>query len=114
MYVSLKTDWINLSHFPKYSEDDGQRALAFGDREKIPCSDNQLPVDNMFPVHKRESKEKALADKLGICEGVKKVKESLPGVPHQNIRAVSKSPSSPDVIIEEIYEDNLESKLLNT
>jgi len=68
----------------------------------------------MFPVHKRESKGKALANKLGIHEGVKKVQESLPVVPHQNIRAVSKSPSSPDVIIEEIYEGNLKSKLLNT
>lgn len=80
----------------------------------MPRPDNWLPVENMVPVHKRESKEKALANKLGICEGVKKVKESLPVVPHQNIHAVSKSPSSPDVIIEEIYEDNVESKLFNT
>ncbi|XP_048790971.1 RING finger protein 17 [Lagopus muta] len=89
-------------------ESNGQRALALDDREKMPRPDNWLPVENMVPVHKRESKEKALANKLGICDGVKKVKESLPVVPHQNIHAVSKSPSSPDVIIEEIYEDNLE------
>ncbi|XP_040518247.1 RING finger protein 17 isoform X3 [Gallus gallus] len=88
-------------------EDNGQHALAFDDRERIPSCDNQLPINNMFPVHKRESKGKALANKLGIHEGVKKVQESLPVVPHQNIRAVSKSPSSPDVIIEEIYEGNL-------
>ncbi|XP_072202509.1 RING finger protein 17 isoform X2 [Excalfactoria chinensis] len=89
-------------------EDNGQRALAFDDRENIPSSDNQSPVDNMLPVHKGESKEKALPNKLCINEGVKKIEESLHVVPHQSIHAVSKTPSSPDIIIEEIYEDDLE------
>lgn len=116
MCVSLKTDWVNLSHFPKYSEDNGQHALAFDDRENILSSDNQSPVDNMFPVHKRESKEKTLPNKC-VHEEVKKTEESLSVVPHEgftSIHAVSKVPSTPDVIIEEIYEGNLESKLLNT
>ncbi|XP_021235763.1 RING finger protein 17 isoform X2 [Numida meleagris] len=98
-----KIEWETLVH-----EDNGQPALAFDDREKIPSSDNQLPVDNMFPVRDRESKIKALANKFGIHEGEKKGRESLPVVPHRSIPDVPKSPSSPDVIIEEIYEDNLE------
>ncbi|OXB69845.1 UNVERIFIED_CONTAM: hypothetical protein H355_005502, partial [Colinus virginianus] len=88
------------------SEGSGQRAPAFDDREKIPSSDNQLPVDNTYQVCNRESKTKA--NKLDVGEGVKKVQESRPVVCRQNIPAVPKALSTPDVIIEEIYEGSAE------
>ncbi|XP_065586422.1 RING finger protein 17 [Cyrtonyx montezumae] len=87
-------------------EGNGQRTLAFDDREKKTSSDNQLPVDNTYRVCNRESKTKA--NKLDVGEGVKMVQESLPVVCRPNIPAVPKSLSTPDVIIEEIYEDNVE------
>ncbi|NXI72622.1 RNF17 protein, partial [Anseranas semipalmata] len=94
---------------PAY-EDNGEHALSLDDKKELPGCDTQLSVDNMFPALHRESKIKALANKFGVCEGVKnmQVQESLAVVPHQNIPALPKCPSNPDVIIEEIFEDDLE------
>lgn len=119
MCASLKTDWINVSKnkpFPKYSEDNGQNALSLGDKKEMPSSDTQLSVDNTIPPPCRESKTKAWVNKPGVSSAVKnvRVQESLAVVLHQNTLAPPKSPSSPDVIIEEIIEDDLESKFLNT
>ncbi|KFW12248.1 RING finger protein 17, partial [Fulmarus glacialis] len=106
-------DYINLSPnkcFPKYSEDSEQHPLILDDKEEMPSCDTQSPVENMFPALSRESKIKALANKLGVHKEVKntQVQETLPMVCHQSIPALPKSPSSPDVIIEEIFEDDLE------
>jgi len=70
----------------------------------------------MFPALSRESKVKALANQRGVHKEVKntQVEETLPMICHHSVSALPKSPSSPDVIIEEIFEDDLESKLLNT
>lgn len=119
MCASLKTDWINVSNnkpFSKYSEDNGQNALSLGDKKEMPSSDTQLSVDNTIPPPCRESKIKARANKPGVLSAVKnvQVQGSLPVVPHQNTPAPPKSPSSPDVIIEEVFEDDLESKFRNT
>lgn len=102
-------------YFPKYSEDNGQHTLTLGDEEVLSC-DTQSSVENMFLALSRESKIKALAEKVGVHNEVKstQVQETLPMVCHQTIPALPKSPSSPDVIIEEIFEDDLESKFLNT
>ncbi|XP_015707678.1 RING finger protein 17 isoform X2 [Coturnix japonica] len=105
--MSLLQNMGKIEWETSVSEDNGQHALAFDDRENILSSDNQSPVDNMFPVHKRESKEKTLPNKC-VHEEVKKTEESLSVVPHEgftSIHAVSKVPSTPDVIIEEIYEE---------
>lgn len=110
-------DYINLSPnkcFPEYSEDNGQHTLILD--EEMPGRDTQSSVENTFPAPGRESKIKALANKLGVHKEVKntQVQDTLPMIRHQSIPALPKSPSSPDVIIEEIFEDDLESKFLNT
>ncbi|NXL92057.1 RNF17 protein, partial [Alectura lathami] len=91
-------------------EDNGQHALTVDDKEEIPGCDTQLFLGSMFPAPNRESKIEALANRVGVHEGVKnvEVQESLAVVPHQNIPAIPKPASSPDVIIEEIFEDDLE------
>eukprot|EP00075_Anas_platyrhynchos_P004229 XP_012950256.2 RING finger protein 17 isoform X2 [Anas platyrhynchos] len=91
-------------------EDNGQNALSLGDKKEMPSSDTQLSVDNTIPPPCRESKIKARANKPGGLSAVKnvQVQGSLPVVPHQNTPAPPKSPSSPDVIIEEVFEDDLE------
>ncbi|KFQ76030.1 RING finger protein 17, partial [Phoenicopterus ruber ruber] len=109
-------DYINLSPnkcFPKYSEGNGQHTVILDDKEEMPGSDTQSSVENMFPALSRESKIKAFANKLGIHKEVKntQVQETVPVIRHQSIPALPKSPSSPDVIIEEIFEDDLESSL---
>ncbi|XP_032063300.1 RING finger protein 17 [Aythya fuligula] len=93
-------------------EDNGQNALSLGDKKEMPSSDTQLSVDNTIPPPCRESKIKARVNKPGVRKAVKnvQVQESLAVVPHQNTPAPPKSPSSPDVIIEEIIEDDLEKR----
>ncbi|XP_072714017.1 RING finger protein 17 [Ciconia boyciana] len=99
-----KIEWGTRGH-----EDNGQHTLILDD-EEMPVCDTQSSVDNMFPALSRKSKIKALANKLGVHKEVKntQVQETLPMIRHQSIAALPKSPSSPDVIIEEIYEDDLE------
>ncbi|KFP49813.1 RING finger protein 17, partial [Cathartes aura] len=111
-------DYINLSPnkcLPKCSEDNGQHTLILDDEEEMPGYDTQSSVENMFPALSRESKIKALENKLGVYKEVKntQVQETLPMIRHQSIPALPKSPSSPDVIIEEIFEDDLESRKRN-
>ena len=114
-----RLDYINLSPnkcLPKCSEDNGQHTLILDDEEEMPGYDTQSSVENMFPALSRESKIKALENKLGVYKEVKntQVQETLPMIRHQSIPALPKSPSSPDVIIEEIFEDDLESRFPNT
>lgn len=114
-----RLDCINLSPnkcFPKCSEDNVQHSLILDDKEEKPGCHTQSSVENIFPIFSRESKIKALENKLGVHKEVKntQVQETLPMIHHQSIPALPKSPSSPDVIIEEIFEDDLESKFLNT
>ncbi|KFQ92862.1 RING finger protein 17, partial [Nipponia nippon] len=104
-------DYINLSPnkcFPKYSENNG---LILDDKEEMPGCNTQSSVENMFPALSGESKIKALANKLGVHKEAKntQVQETLSMLHHQSIPALSKSPSSPDIIIEEIFEDDLEN-----
>ncbi|KFZ48014.1 RING finger protein 17, partial [Antrostomus carolinensis] len=106
-------DCINFSlnkSFPKYSEDNGQHTVILNDKEEMPGCDIQSSVENMFPALTKQSKIKALANKLSVHkeENITQVQETLPVISHQNIPALPKSPSSPDVIIEEIFEDVLE------
>ncbi|KAK4830949.1 hypothetical protein QYF61_014408 [Mycteria americana] len=100
-----KIEWGTTGH-----EDNGQHTLILDDKEEMPVCDTQSSVENMFPALSRKSKIKALANKLGVHKEVKntQVQETLPMIRHQSIAALPKSPSSPDVIIEEIYEDDLE------
>ncbi|XP_069664324.1 RING finger protein 17 [Haliaeetus albicilla] len=93
-------------------EDNVQHSLILDDKEEKPGCYTQSSVENIFPVLSRESKIKALENKLGVHKEVKntQVQETLPMIRHQSIPALPKSPSSPDVIIEEIFEDDLESK----
>ncbi|KFR17465.1 RING finger protein 17, partial [Opisthocomus hoazin] len=96
--------------FPKSSEDNGQHNLILDDKEEMPGCDTQSSVENMFPALSRESKVKALANQRGVHKEVKntQVEETLPMICHHSVSALPKSPSSPDVIIEEIFEDDLE------
>ncbi|XP_054680934.1 RING finger protein 17 [Grus americana] len=98
-----KIEWGTTGH-----EDNVQHTLLLDD--KVPGCDTQSPVENMFPALSRQSKIKALANKVGVHKEVKntEVQETLPMIRHQSIPALPKSPSSPDVIIEEIFEDDLE------
>ncbi|XP_074938838.1 RING finger protein 17 [Phalacrocorax aristotelis] len=100
-----KIEWGTTVH-----EDNGQRALILDDNEEMPGCDTQSSVENMFPALSRENKIKALANKLSVQKEVKntEVQETLPVISHQSIPALPMSPSSPDVIIEAIFEDDLE------
>ncbi|XP_071591260.1 RING finger protein 17 [Heliangelus exortis] len=100
-----KIEWGTTQH-----EDYGQHTLVHDDKEKMPGCNNQSPVEDIFPERSREGKIKDPANKPGVLKEVKKaqVQETLPTVYHQSIPpALPKSSSSPDVIIEEIFEDNL-------
>lgn len=103
-------------YFPEYSEDNGQRTLTLDDKEEVLSCDTQSSVGNMSLALSRESKIKALANKLGVHKEVKNTQDqkTLPMLCQQSIPALPKSPSSPDVIIEEIFEDDLESEFLST
>ncbi|KAM6098977.1 RING finger protein 17 [Theristicus caerulescens] len=96
-----KIEWGTTGH-----EDNG---LTFDDKEEMPGCNTQSSVENMFPALSRD-KIRALANKLGVHKEVKntQVQETHPMLHHQSIPALPKSPSSPDVIIEEIFEDDLE------
>lgn len=112
-----KLDYINLSpnkFFPKNSEDNGQHTRILDDKEEIPDCASQSSVQNIFPACNRKSKIKALANKLSVHKEVRntQVVETLPMIHEESIPALPKTPSSPDVIIEEIIEDDLESKFL--
>ncbi|KAM6384359.1 RING finger protein 17 [Alca torda] len=93
------------------SEDNGQHTLILDAEGEMPSCDTQSSVENLFPALSRESEIKALANKLGVHKEVKntQVQETLPVIRHQSIPALPKFPSSPDVIIEEIFEDDVES-----
>ncbi|KAK2533004.1 Rnf17 [Columba livia] len=94
------------------SEDNGQRTLTLDDKEEVLSCDTQSSVGNMSLALSRESKIKALANKLGVHKEVKNTQDqkTLPMLCQQSIPALPKSPSSPDVIIEEIFEDDLEKQ----
>ncbi|KAM6283465.1 RING finger protein 17 [Spheniscus humboldti] len=100
-----KIEWGTTGH-----EDSGQHTLILDDKEEMPGCDSQSSVENMFPALSRESKIKALGNKLSVHKEVKntQVQETLLMLRHQSTPALFKSPSSPDVIIEEILEDDLE------
>ncbi|XP_063186755.1 RING finger protein 17 [Chroicocephalus ridibundus] len=100
-----KIEWGTTGH-----EDNGQHTLILDAEEEMPSCDTQSSVENMFPALSREREIKALANKLGVHKEVKntQVQETVPVIRHQSIPALPKSPSSPDVIIEEIFEDDLE------
>ncbi|KFQ27803.1 RING finger protein 17, partial [Merops nubicus] len=105
-------NWSLYKCFPKYSEDNGQHTLIF-DNEETPGCDTQSSVDNMFPVLDRESKIKDLENKLHVYRMKNtQPQETVPMTHDQRIPALHKAPSSPDVIIEEILEDNLEKCLI--
>ncbi|KAK2519072.1 Rnf17 [Columba guinea] len=113
--ISPRLDYANLApnkYFPKYSEDNGQRTLTLDDKEEVLSCDIQSSVGNMSLALSRESKIKALANKLGVHKEVKNTQDqkTLPMLCQQSIPALPKSPSSPDVIIEEIFEDDLEKQ----
>ncbi|KFP30838.1 RING finger protein 17, partial [Colius striatus] len=93
--------------FPQYSEGNSQPALTLDDKEEMPDCSIQSSAENMFPTHSRESKKKSLANKLSVHEEVitTKVQKTLPMTHYQNVPALPKFPSTPDVIIEEIFED---------
>lgn len=94
--------------FAKYSEGNGQHALSLCDKEIAGCN-TQSSVDSLFPALSKESKIKALENKLSVDKEVKSTQ-----VDHQNTPALTMSSFSPDLIIEEIFEDDLESKFLTT
>ncbi|XP_009707104.1 PREDICTED: RING finger protein 17, partial [Cariama cristata] len=100
-----KIEWGTTRH-----EENGQHTLSLDDKGEIPGCNTQS-VENTFPALSRERKIKALANKLSAHK-VKntQVQETLPVIHDQSILALSKSPSSPDVIIEEIFEDDLETE----
>ncbi|NWH48346.1 RNF17 protein, partial [Fregata magnificens] len=100
-----KIEWGTIGH-----EDNGQHTLILDDTEEMPGCNTQSSVENMFPALSRENKIKALANKLSVHKEVKntQVQETLPMIRHQSIPVLPKSPSSPDVIIEAIFEDDLE------
>ncbi|XP_010283221.1 PREDICTED: RING finger protein 17 [Phaethon lepturus] len=100
-----KIEWGTTGH-----EDNGQHSLILDDKVEMPGCDTQSSVENMFPALSRESKMKALASKLSIHKEVKntQVQETMPMIHHQSIPALPRSPPSPDVVIEEIFEDDLE------
>ncbi|XP_035182685.1 RING finger protein 17 [Oxyura jamaicensis] len=87
-------------------EDNGQNVFSLGDKKEMSSCDTQLSVDNMTPPPCRER-----ANKPAVHKAVKnvQVQESLAVVFHQNIPTLPKCLSSPDVIIEEIFEDGLEN-----
>ncbi|KFV43360.1 RING finger protein 17, partial [Tyto alba] len=112
--TTTQLDYIDLSPnkcFPRYSEDNGQHTPIPDDKEDMPGSSTQSSVENMFPAF-RESKIKALANNLDVHKEVKntQAQETLHMIHHESIPALHKSPSSPDVIIEEIFEEELESR----
>lgn len=82
----------------------------------MPGCNTQALVETVFPVLSRESNIKALESECGVHKEVRNtpMKETLPMIQPQSIPARPKSPSSPDVIIEEIIEDDVEGKFLNT
>ncbi|XP_051464200.1 RING finger protein 17 [Apus apus] len=101
-----KIEWGTTGH-----EGDGQQHnLTFDDKEKMPGCHIQSSVENVFPALSREGKTQVLANKPGVHKEVKnrQVEETLPMVCHQRIPALRKFPASPDVIIEEIFEDDME------
>ncbi|XP_014821196.1 PREDICTED: RING finger protein 17 [Calidris pugnax] len=100
-----KIEWGTTGH-----EGDGQHTPTLDAEEETPGCDTQSSVEHMFPSLTTESKIKALANQLCVYKEVKnpQVQETLPVISHQSVPALPKSPSSPDVIIEEIFEDDLE------
>ncbi|KFP35335.1 RING finger protein 17, partial [Chlamydotis macqueenii] len=100
-----KIEWGTTGH-----EDNEQHTVMLDDKKEMPGCVTQTSVENLFPALIRESKIKALANKVSVRKEMKntKVPATLPMIHHQSIPALHKSPSSPDVIIEEIFEDDVE------
>ncbi|XP_065534690.1 RING finger protein 17 isoform X2 [Lathamus discolor] len=99
-----RIEWGTAGH-----EGNGQHTRILDDEEIRDC-DSQSSVQNIFPTCNRKSKIRALANKLCVHKvGNTQVEEILPMIHEQSIPALPKTPSSPDVIIEEIFEDDLES-----
>ncbi|KFQ47964.1 RING finger protein 17, partial [Nestor notabilis] len=98
----------------QYSEDTGQHTQILDDKEEMSDLNRQSSVQNIFSACNRKSKIKALGNKLSVHKevGNTPVEETLPMLHEQSIPALLKTPPSPDVIIEEIFEDDLESKFL--
>uniref|UniRef100_A0A8C8ADM5 RING finger protein 17 n=1 Tax=Otus sunia TaxID=257818 RepID=A0A8C8ADM5_9STRI len=103
--------WIESFCDPSFNN--GQHTLILDDKEEMPGCSTQSSVENIFPALSRESKEEALANKLCVHKEVKNAQETFPVIHPQSIPALPKSTSSPDVIIEEIFEDDLKSKFHN-
>ncbi|KFW09689.1 RING finger protein 17, partial [Eurypyga helias] len=102
-----KIEWGTAGH----SEDTGEHSLVLDVKEKMPGYGTRSSAENMFPGLSKESKIKSLANKLRIHKELKntQIQETLPMICHHSIPALPKAPPSPDVIIEEIFEDDLES-----
>ncbi|XP_062471229.1 RING finger protein 17 isoform X3 [Pezoporus occidentalis] len=101
-----RIEWGTAGH-----EDNGQHTRILDDKEEIRDCDSQYSVQNIFPSCNRKSKIKALANKLSVHKvgNTQEIEETLPMIHEQNIPALPKTPSSPDVIIEEIFEDDVET-----
>ncbi|KAM6341332.1 RING finger protein 17 [Podargus strigoides] len=97
-------------YFPKYSEDNGQHTRILDDEEEMPGCDTRPSVENTFFAKCWKYKIKTLATELDVHREMQntQVQETFSVRSHQSIPALPKSPSSPDVIIEEIFEDDLE------
>ncbi|KAM9566096.1 RING finger protein 17 [Guaruba guarouba] len=109
--TSLLKNMGRIEWGPAGHEDNGQHTHILDDKEEIRDCDSQSSVQNIFPACNRESKIKALANKLSVHKevGNTQVEETLPMIHKQSIPVLPKTPSSPDVIIEEIFEDDLET-----
>ncbi|XP_030333146.1 RING finger protein 17 [Strigops habroptila] len=101
-----RIEWGTTGH-----EDNGQHSHILDDKEEMSDCDSQSSVPNIFSACNRKSKIKALANKLSVHKevGNTQSEETLPMIHEQSIPALPKTPSSPDVIIEEIFEDDLET-----
>ncbi|KFO87883.1 RING finger protein 17, partial [Buceros rhinoceros silvestris] len=91
-------------------EGNGRHSHILDDEEEMPGCNTWALVETVFPVLSRESNTKALESKRHIYKEVINTpgKETLSMIQPQSIPAQPKSPSSPDVIIEEIFEDDVE------
>ncbi|XP_053934081.1 RING finger protein 17 isoform X2 [Cuculus canorus] len=100
-----KIEWEATGH-----EDDELYIRLDNEEEMLGC-DTESSVGNMPLALSRESKMKALANKLDVPKEVKstQVQETLPVICHQSIPAPPDSPSNRDVVIEEVFEDDLEN-----
>ncbi|KAM6290478.1 RING finger protein 17 [Porphyrio hochstetteri] len=104
-----RLDYINLSPSNYYSEGNVEHNPVLDDKEETLSCDTQSSVENIFPALTRASEIKVLENKPSAHK-VKntEVQETLSMICHQSIPVIPKSPPSPDVIIEEVFEEDLE------